>query len=230
MMSAKRKPPAHAQLDQLRQQAAQERTKQRDLQMQLEAAKAEVDRASGEVADAYAAENQRAVTAARKTRGAAMAQVRELQNRLEGAEIRVDRAQRELDTFQREHAEDLIAERIADVGQTTDQLNRTGHEFVRLHHEYLTARSDINSLVALIPGAVVRYDGPPASHAWETQLRALERAMRDTPELPATLPRWHRRSHRQREDKVHRLVKAGRGRSQTAVEQARRELLGGEAT
>lgn len=60
------KPSANAELDGLRQAAAQERLRQRDLEAELEAAKAEVDVASCAITDGYAAEDQRAVTQARE--------------------------------------------------------------------------------------------------------------------------------------------------------------------
>jgi hypothetical protein len=82
-----RKPSGHAQLDQLRQAAAGERVKRRELETELDAAKAAVDQASQEITEAYAAENQRAVTTARKAEDAAVARVRELQHRLDGAGI-----------------------------------------------------------------------------------------------------------------------------------------------
>lgn len=83
----KRQPSAHATLDQLRQAA--------------------VDRASDEITEAYAAENQRAVTTARKAEQDAVAQVRELQHRIDGAAIRVGRAQAQADIFEAEHAREL---------------------------------------------------------------------------------------------------------------------------
>jgi hypothetical protein len=220
---------AHAELDQLRQHAAGERAKQRDLEVELEAARAEVDQAGVEISEAYAEEHERAVIAARGKEQAAVAKVHELQHRLDGAAIRVDRAQRQLDTFQRDRARDLLSERTTEAGEIADQLTHAVGEAVRLHRSYLAVRSDINTLVALIPGAVPRHDGPPSSHAWERQLQDLDRSVRDTPELPAPLPRWHGREDRQRDNKVASLMRTRRRRSQTTVELAERELRGDTA-
>jgi hypothetical protein len=110
----RRKPSAHAELDQLRQAAAGERVKQREIETELEAAKAAGDQAGEEITEAYAAENQRAVTTARKAEQAAVAQVRELRHRLEGAAIRVGRAQAEADAYQAEHAPELLEEKEAE--------------------------------------------------------------------------------------------------------------------
>jgi hypothetical protein len=85
---AKQRRTAHAALDELRQAAANERMKQRELVAALEAAKAEVEQASAAIADGYAAEDERAVTQARKTEEAAVADVRELQHRVDGAALR----------------------------------------------------------------------------------------------------------------------------------------------
>jgi hypothetical protein len=84
-----------------------------------------------------------------------------------------------------------------------------GHEFVRLHRAFVAMRSDIDSLVAAIPGAVPRTDGPPVSHPWERQLRDLERVVNETPEVPAPLPRWAGLHHRQQEDDISRRERPG---------------------
>jgi hypothetical protein len=108
----------------------------------LEAAKAAVDRASEEITEAYAAENQRAVTSARKAEQAAVAQVRELQHRLDGAAIRVGRAQAGADTFQAEHARELLDEKESEARTLAENLTRAGHEVVQLHRAYRDMRMD----------------------------------------------------------------------------------------
>ena len=87
-----RKPSAHAQLDQLRQKAAAERMKQRELEAELAAANREAEEASGATTAAYAEDDQRAVTRSRKAETAALAKVDDLEHRLAAAGLRVDRA------------------------------------------------------------------------------------------------------------------------------------------
>jgi hypothetical protein len=58
--------PAHATLDELRQTAAQQRMKARDLDAALEMAKQEVEYASSAVTDAYAAEDMKLAQQRRK--------------------------------------------------------------------------------------------------------------------------------------------------------------------
>jgi hypothetical protein len=202
--------PAHAALDELRQQAAGERVKARELEAELGAAKAEVKTASGAIAQAYAAENQRAVTAARKTEEAAVAKIRDLQHRVDGAQIRVERAQADADNFQVVHAGELLEEREADARELALKLTGAGHETVRLHRAYLAMRMDIDSLVAAVPGATSRADGPPESYPWERQLRDLERAVGETPEVPAPLPRWAGLKHRHEQDNANTIEKQRR--------------------
>lgn len=59
-MPRKAKQTAHAELDGLRQQAAGERVKARDIAAQLKAAKAKVEQASASITAGYAAEDARA--------------------------------------------------------------------------------------------------------------------------------------------------------------------------
>jgi hypothetical protein len=113
---------AHAQLDELRQRAAAERVQHRELEAQADAATLEVEQASSAIADGYAAEDQRAVTAARKAEEAAVAKVKETQHRLAGAESRVGRAQADADTFQAEHARELLDEREPEARDLAQQL------------------------------------------------------------------------------------------------------------
>jgi hypothetical protein len=210
-MPRKAKPSAHAQLDELRQRAAAERVHQRELEAQADAAALEVERASDAIADGYATEDQRAVTAARKAEEAAVAKVKETQHRLAGAEIRVGRAQAEADTFQADHARELLDEREAEARQLADNLTRAGREAVQLNRAYLAMRTEIDGLVAAVPGATSRADGPEPSHPWERQLRDLEGAVQETPEVPAPLPRWTGLTQRQTEDQANRIERERRG-------------------
>jgi hypothetical protein len=170
--------------------------------------------------DAYAEDNERAVTAARKVHTAAAAQVDDLQHRVAAAELRVDRAQRQADDFTATRARDLLEERAVDARELASRLTRAGHEVVRLHRAYVQMRTDIDALVAAIPGAVVRLDSGPAEHPWEGQLREVERVTRAVPEVPAPLPRWAGIQQREQQDKLSRLSKLRRSKRITAKDQA----------
>ncbi len=89
---SKTKQSAHAQLDQLRQQAAGERVNRRELAVRLEAAKAAVDDAGAAVTEAYAAEDPKLAARRRQEVDAAAADVLDLQHRFEAARLRVERA------------------------------------------------------------------------------------------------------------------------------------------
>jgi hypothetical protein len=80
-------------------------------------------------------------------------------------------------------------------------------------------RTDIDSLVGAIPNAVVRSDGPAPSHAWERQLRELERAIRDAPEVEPPLPRWAGREEREHRDRTNRLLQLRRRKELTGAEE-----------
>jgi hypothetical protein len=142
-----------------------------------------------------------------------------------GAELRVEDAQRAADLFAQDHARDLLEERAADARELALSLTRSGHEFVRIHRAYVAMRSDIDSLVAAIPGAVPRTDGPPASHPWEGQLRDLERVVEETPEVEPPLPRWAGLQQRQQQDATHRRIGLLRRKKLTQPEQEELDRL-----
>jgi len=209
----------HAALDELRQHTAAERVKARDVSAQLEAAKHDVERASHAIADGYAAEDQQAVNAAREAEQAAIAKLRELQHRLAGAETRVQRAQQQADSFTHAHAHDLLAEREQSARTVSAELTAAGHELVRLHRAYVAERTAIDQLVAAVPGATPRADGPAATYPWEPELQALARAVAETPEVDAPLPRWQGLEQRNADDQLHRRERLRRKRKLTAAEQ-----------
>ena len=86
-------------------------------------------------------------------------------------------------------------------------------------------RVEIDALVAATPNAVVRSDGPPPSHPWERHLKDLERAVRETPEVPAPLPTWAGLKGREQRDQTNRLLQLGRRKRLTEAEQAEMERL-----
>jgi hypothetical protein len=217
---AKAKRSAHAELDELRQHAAAERVKQRYLATQFEAAKREVENAAAAVTEAYAAEDDKLVVQRRDELQAAEAEVLDLQHRADAAGLRVERAQAAADSFQREHARDLLDELEAKAHEATANLTRHGTEVVRANRAYLTLRTEIDRLVAGVAGATSRADGPEPSHPWERQLRDLERAVRETPEIPAPLPRWAGLKHREEQDNAARIEQRIRRGELSADDQA----------
>jgi hypothetical protein len=204
-MVSRAKESAHAQLDQLRQRVAAERHAERELAVQLEAAKVAVDDAGAEVTEAYAAEDAKLAVRRRREVDAAAAAVLDLQHRFDAAGLRVERAQAAADAFVAEHARELLDEKEAAAVEVADKLSAGGQALVQLNRAYLGLRTDIDSLVAAVPGATSRADGPEPAHPWERQLRDLERAIQETPEVPPPLPRWTGLNHRQEQDNVHRV-------------------------
>lgn len=71
----------------------------------------------------------------------------------------------------------------------------------------------------MVPGATPRADGPPATHPWERQLKELERAVAETPELPPPLPRWQGLGNRKAEDHAARRLQLQRKKKLTATEE-----------
>jgi hypothetical protein len=228
MMPRKSKPTGHAELDELRQEAADERMKQRDLEAQLEANKAKVEQATAAIAAAYASEDERAVTSARKAESKAIAELRELQHRVDGAGIRVERAQQALDTFMREHPRSLIAEREQQARAVTADLTRAVHQVLVLSKAYISERQTVDQLVAAVPGATPRADGPTPKHQWEPALGQLARAYQQTPELEPPLPRWEGMEQRAQQDHIGRREKLRRKRKLTSEEEQELDMINRE--
>jgi chromosome segregation ATPase len=216
---AKPRKTAHAQLDQLRQQAAAERVKAHNLEAQLEAAKVEIEDASRAVTDAYAAEDARLAQQRRKQLEAAEAKVIDLGHQVTAAAQRVERARRQLDEFQRHHARDLLDEREQPARTVAAELTASVHETIRLANAYIAERTTQDRLVACVPGATPRVDGPPALHPWERQLKDLERAAAEVSECPPPLPSWWGLNQRRAEDATARRLQLQRRKKLTQSEQ-----------
>jgi hypothetical protein len=216
---------AQERLDQLRRDAADERVKVRDLEAQLEAAKLDAESASRAISDGYATESQRDVAQARKAEEAAIIKVKDLQHRLTGAAIRVERTQGEADAFAREHARDLLAEREQPARTVALELSRAVGEVLKLHHAYVTERQTVDRLVAAVPGATPRADGPVPEHPWESALKDLERAYRQATKLEPPTPRWSGLQLREQQDNLSRFEKLRRRKRLTEDEQAEMERL-----
>jgi hypothetical protein len=219
---AKLRKTAHAELDELRQRAADERMKRRDLEAALVSAKVKVEEASVAITDGYAADDRRAVGRARKAEEEAVAEVRELQHRVDGTALRVERAQAQHDEFLRGRVSDLLEEREQPARIAAVELTASVRETLRLSRAYLAERRAQDQLVAATPGASPRTDGPAAAHPWEAQLQALARAVSEVPEIPAPLPRWAGLEQRARQDGVNGRAKLRRKKKLTPEEE--REL------
>jgi hypothetical protein len=225
MPRPKAKQSAHAQLDDLRQRVAAEHMRARDLELEIEAAKLEVEDESSAIAEAYAFDNESAVAKARRAEELAVARLRDLHHRQQGAQRRVERAEQQLDSFRRDDAKALLEERVPAAREVAMNLTRAGHEFVRAHHAYTSMRMEIDGLVAATPNAVVRSDGPPGTHAWESEVRGLERVMREVSEVEPPLPRWLGVQQRQQQDQVHRRIGLLRRKKSTPAVQEELERL-----
>jgi hypothetical protein len=223
-----RKQTAHAELDQLQEQATAERVKARTLGAQLEAAKVEVEDASRAVTDAYAAEDAKLAQQRRKQLEAAEAKVIDLGHQVTAAAQRVGRARRQLDEFQRDRARDLLDERQQPARTVAAELTASVHQTLNMARAYVAERTAVDHLVAAIPGATPRTDGPASTHPWEAQLRDLERAVAAAPECPPPLPRWQGLDHRRAEDTTARRLQLQRRKKRTADEDAELDRLNRE--
>jgi hypothetical protein len=216
---------AHAELDELRQTVARQRTKARALDAALEVANQKVEYASRAVTDAYAAEDAKLAQRRRRQLETAEAKVLDLGHQVTAAKLRVERAQQAADRFAQEHARDLLTEREQTGGTVATELTASVRQTLTLAKAYEDERQTVDELVAAVPGATPRTDGPAPEHPWEHALRQLQRAYQETPELDPPLPRWTGLQHRQQQDDVNRRASLLRKRRLTAAEQAELERL-----
>jgi hypothetical protein len=218
---ARQRKSAHAQLDEQRQRVASESMKLRELQEQQARAKAELERIGDTIAAAYASEDQDAIRQARQAKEDAMGRVEDLENRVAGAELRVQQAKRGLDEFMRDRSRDLLDEREGTAREAADRLTRAVAEAVKARHAYDNERQHIDQLVGQVPGASVRADGVSTGYAWETPLRDLERAYRESPEAEAPYPRWSGMVYRQNMNAAHQRLQSQRRKSNNVAEVVR---------
>jgi len=201
---------AHADLDQVRQEYVQEHARVRKFQVELEAAKAEVEGARRAITDGYAAEDEQAVGEARKREQSAVAKLEDLRHRLDGAVIRSERAEQRVDAFQTERAGDLLSEAEDAARETTLNLRRAAQETVRFWRQYKQGREAIQQLVNRVEPGAGQVNGPPSNCAWEPELHELERALRGGSELEPPLPRWYGQTWRRQEDEAAERLRSER--------------------
>jgi chromosome segregation ATPase len=210
MARAKPKPTAHDRLAELRDQTVAVRMKVRAIEDELQGALADVQHAETAIVESHADENGEALAIARQAHDEAVERVRDFEQRLDGAKLRVARAQQAMDTFIGEHARDLLQEREPRAREVAAALTRAGADLLRAHREYVELRVEIDRLVAAVPGASPRTDGPPATYPWEREVRDLERVIRESPEVEPPLPSWRGVSHRREEERAVRLLRERR--------------------
>ena len=180
-MATKPRKTAHAQLDELRQLAAAERIKRRDLEAQLPPPSSTSSSTRPPSRTGTRPRTSAPSPAHARPKQAAIAKAGELRHQVDGAGLRVERAQADVDSFERDHARDLLAERERSARTVTLELAANVAETLRLAKVYVSERQAVDRLVAVVPGATPRHDGPAPQHPWEPALKALEPAVqRDT--------------------------------------------------
>jgi hypothetical protein len=143
----------------------------------------------------------------------------DLQHRVDAARLRVGRAQQQLDEFQRQHARGLLHEREPNARTVAAELTASVHATLKLAKAYVAERQAQDQLLAAVPGATPRADGPTSTHPWESQLKDLEPAVAEVPDCPPPLPRWRGLDQRTQQDPIGRREKLRRKRKLTPEEE-----------
>ena len=203
-----RKTSAH-ELEQLRQRAAAERVKAREVESRLKAAEETVDQARTQVVEALATDDATAVATARKNGEQAGAQVRDLHEQVVAAGLRVLRAQHAVDAFEREHAPRLLDEQVGDAERITRHLNSAVNDALQLHRALVAARQEMDRTISA-GGGEPRADGAAPVHEWEKALNELGRVVAQHPQLDTPRPRWLGRAASEERDRIHQSLQSQR--------------------
>lgn len=187
--------------------------------MALDAARVRVDEADRAVTAAYALEDAKSAAQRRKELQVAEGEVVDRGHRVTAAGLREQRAQQQLDEFAHQHARDLLAEREPNARTVAAELTASVHQTLKLAKAYVAERQAQDQLLAAVPGATPRADGPAPTHPWESQLKDLERAVAAEPECPPPLPRWRGMDQRTQQDHIGRREKLRRKRKLTPEEE-----------
>jgi hypothetical protein len=218
-MTARAKRSAHAELDELRQQAATERVKARELEAEEHAARAEIAAAADAVVRAYADQNDAAAKKATLRRDKAERAASDLADRQAAARVRIDRAERAVSSYEREHARELIAELEPAATEATDALRHHATGLIEAHRRWHDTSQQITRLLGHVPHASPAVDAP-RDHALADGVRAVRNALRAGDEIRSPLPHWAGLRDHEIEQKTRRLVLLRRKRKLAAKERA----------
>jgi hypothetical protein len=191
-----------ARLDELQQRAVDAGVREREAGAEIQSAGRILEELRERRVNAYAAGDAERGDALTSEIQGLTGQLDQARARAEGVARAAEAARAELATFRTENARALLEDREAGARETTDKLNASVAETLRLHRLYVAERQEQDRAIAAVPGASPRHDGPPGTHEWEPALRDLERAVRECPQLSPPLPRWLGTRHRHQQDAI----------------------------
>lgn len=167
---------------------AKERARARDLEASAEAAKAHVNQARAQLVEAHAAVDARAIRAAEKNQEAALKQAENASVQAEAALLRVERASRERHGYQTANARALIGDLEPQAQEIVERLQSAAGELVAADRAWGALATQVNGLLAHIPGASPISDAPD-SHVLHETARDVKRALTGA-SVVSPLPHW----------------------------------------
>jgi DNA repair exonuclease SbcCD ATPase subunit len=211
---------AHAELERLHREAADQMTQRRHAEDDVARVEAQVQRLAHAIETAY--DDEKPAAKLRQDLKAAEEELEDRRHRLNARTRRAERAVAAVAAFQTEHARDLLAEREPEATALAGQLQEALERVVSLDGQWHAHAQATNQLVAQVPGAQPRYDGGPAEHPFSSIVKALRHALSEGAEVPAPTPSWQGRAVREQQNHTHRVLRAQRKRDQQAVEDLQR--------
>jgi Fic family protein len=183
------KPTATAELERLETRLAETRAQQQQVQAQAKALYAERDALKEGRIAAYAAENELEGDRITETIAAMNVKAETAAAKVAGADQRVRDAEAAVLALYERAGEELLRAQVERDQKTAEELAAVVHEALEANRRLIAGRQQQDAILARVPRWTPRHDGPPAAHAWESELRELERVVRQHPDPPVIRPR-----------------------------------------
>lgn len=213
-----------AELRELAAAEAAERMAARQLDAELDAARAQAQDAQGALVRAHA--EGRHVTRTHKQRDTARDRLEDLLVRRDAARLRVGHAAAAVEAFEVAHARELIEEYAPDAERAIEEMRAATESLLAADREWHALAQRVGQLLGRIPHASARRD-THAEHALAQPARELKRALASEG-IASPLPHWAGVELQERNSKATRLLRLRRLARPTAGEQVEMSRLEAE--
>lgn len=213
----------HERLAELSETERTERQAHRSLERELADAKAAAAGLREQLVSALADQDQAAVKRLGASRTKQEQSIDTLALRVDAAEQRADRAASVRADYQRDHADDLIAELEPDAIAAGAELVECARALIDADQRWRAVAQQTDSHLVAHPRAQPATDGPPSTHGLEAAVRACRDGLSSPPVVP--VPRWHGLRHYEQQEKLARLEQLRRVERPTEAQQRERDRL-----
>jgi hypothetical protein len=200
----------------LKHQLAEETTAARTLDLEADAAAADLASARDAVVTAHADQDAAAVKKATTARDKAETRVSELADEQAAARLRVERAQHAAQAYEAEHAEELIAELEPDAAEAVEALQHHAAGLVAADRSWRNISVEVTRLLRHIGNAPPRHNAR-GEHKFTPVVSAIRKADGD---LESPMPHWTGERDHKTEQRNRRLLRSQRDRKRVEPSEA----------